>query len=366
MLAKDVKGAFQDDKEYGFDQVATAYPLWAGGEQGREELETMSERIAQHGQRIPIILCTRNGETKIADGRRRYESITKGKACKAANVKPWFILEDDVDSLPDLARDLNEHRRMLTTIQLLASIERMMETETKLAAERMKRENKQSGEAKKESPPPTEGAEEAEQKRKEEGKATARVAKRLGVGTSYVEKSVAITKDGVEPLQKLLKDDKISVAAAYTVSKMPADMQKDVVKAIREGASVSEAIREAKQEVAGVKDQMGSKVPGTMKHTFLAIDDLKLSRSAIGTACGRIKEVLKSKKDLCPTTLLQAAVRDLEDIRVRIEQAEAYTYCRNCKGRGCKACHDRGWLSREQVSKLGKDAKKALENGESE
>jgi hypothetical protein len=87
MKAKDYKGAFQSDKEYKFHPYAEVHNLWGSD----RELEATSQRIALQGQLVPIILVEHDGEDVIGDGRRRYLAITKGKACREAGIKPWFI-----------------------------------------------------------------------------------------------------------------------------------------------------------------------------------------------------------------------------------------------------------------------------------
>ncbi len=357
MKAKNYKGAFQSDKEYKFHPYAEVHALWNND----RELEATSERIALQGQLVPIILVERDGEDRIVDGRRRYLAITKGKACRELGIKPWYIkFKGDDTEVMEAVRDLNEYRRHSTTAQLMAAAERLLAVERKFAeARKLEKlpQYKDNGEAKAEG----EGA--AEEQEHEEGKAAARVADRLGVSTRQVEMIAAVIEKGSESLKAAIRQGEMTVHGAYETLSLPADLQKEVVQKVKkQKASPRQAIKEAKKKIEEVYDQLGNKVPGPMKFTFIAIKDLHQIKRSIGAAKAGLKKLLENEKaQVLPTAKAQAAIRQLEEVHGLIKECEAFTTCLNCQGKGCTKCSDRGWISRALFEMLPKEVREQVQ-----
>jgi DNA-directed RNA polymerase subunit L len=362
MKAKDYKGAFQSDKEYKFHPFAEVHNLWNSD----RELEATSGRIALQGQRVPIILVEHDGEDMIVDGRRRYLAITKGKACQKAGIKPWYIkFTGDEMELIEAIKDLNDYRRHSSPAQLMAAAERLLAVERKFAEARQvalagRRHHEENG--KDETKAEGKEAQEEEDER-EQGKAAASVADRLGVSTRQVEKIASVIEKGSESLKNAIKNGELSGAAAYEINQLPADLQKEVVQKVKkEKASPRQAIKAAKRELEEVCDQLGNKVPGPMKFTFIAIKDLHQIKRSIGAAKAGLKKLLENEKaQVLPTAKAQAAIRQLEDVHCLIKECEAFTSCLNCNGKGCTKCSDRGWISRALFEMLPKEVREQVQ-----
>ena len=179
MTARDVTA-----RDANSHPAASIFPLMAGA-----EFQQLCNSIRENGQREPI---KRLRDGRIVDGRNRF------RACEVVRVAPLVeTIEMDDEAVMEFVIDENLHRRHLDATQKAMVGVRILEHEKRLAKERQREGQRKGGQT------AGRGRKQDEDSfptrfrgSKRSGEATARVAKRVGVGETYVREAVKIaTKD---------------------------------------------------------------------------------------------------------------------------------------------------------------------------
>jgi hypothetical protein len=161
-------------------EIAKCYPPL-----NKEEFEALKAHIAANGLQNPIVLY----EGKILDGTQR------AGACTELGIEPHYITPQIADPF-DYVIGQNERRRQLTQSQLAAVAEEM--ANLKHGWNRY--------------------AEKVESPAGDSIKSRAYVAKKLGIGTTTVDKVRYAKKHGIPELVPAVKSGKLSVTAAEQIA----------------------------------------------------------------------------------------------------------------------------------------------------
>lgn len=145
-----------------------------------------------------------------------------------------------------------------------------------------------------------------------------------------------IDKTDVPKLAEI-PDDALQALAA-----LPGDQQRKAAKAIVGGAKP----KAAKEEVQKIVDGTGKVVPKDLEEVFAQVSGF----SNVLSHCTQIKKALNALMEgpagrcLCEKAVDKQILKDLQNLRSAIKFATPYAVCPYCKGRGCNACGDSGWV----------------------
>lgn len=168
----------------------------------QEEFEELKTSIKNEGQHYPIIA---NENLEILDGHHRF------RACVQLHIEPDFEIRKFENKLIEkkFVIESNLRRRHLTSFQLIELGVPLLEIEKKLAKKRQieggkKGRDLQLGLASKNSLPNI-----------KKGKATAIVAKKIGLSTRTFERGKKIIERASEEEKQKLREGKKSITKAY-------------------------------------------------------------------------------------------------------------------------------------------------------
>lgn len=174
-----------------FHEYANLFPMM-----GEVELDQLAESIRQHGQQFPVVIY----EGKILDGRNRY------RACEKLGFSPDTADFAGADPLA-FAVASNLDRRHLSDSQRAMISARL----GNLKAGRPWDLN-----------PPIDGIKSARTTREE-------AAAQMKVGTASYDRAKRVQRCGIPELVEAVDAGKVSVNAAYLVSTLSADEQRELM-----------------------------------------------------------------------------------------------------------------------------------------
>jgi ParB-like chromosome segregation protein Spo0J len=167
-----------------------------------EDFEELKKSIKNEGQHYPIIA---NEDLEILDGHHRF------RACIELDIEPDFEVRKFEDKLIEkkFVIESNLRRRHLTSFQLVELGVPLLEIEKQLAKKRQieggkKGRNKQLGLVSSDSNLST-----------KKGKATAIIAKKIGLSTRTFERGKKIIEKATEEEKQKLREGKKSISRAY-------------------------------------------------------------------------------------------------------------------------------------------------------
>lgn len=158
-----------------------------------------------------------------------------------------------------------------------------------------------------------------------------------------------IDKTDVPKLAEI-PDDALQALAA-----LPGDQQRKAAKAIVGGAKP----KVAKAEAQKIVDGTGKPVPKDLEDVFATtkgFDDAMNHCTQIKKAVNALIEG-PAGRCLCEKAVDKQILKDLQNVRSAIAFAKPYAVCPYCKGKGCQACGDSGWVP-ERVFKSAPSEKK--------
>jgi ParB-like chromosome segregation protein Spo0J len=180
----------------------------------REDFEELKKSIKNEGQHYPIIA---NEDLEILDGHHRF------RACTKLDIEPDFEVRKFENKLIEkkFVIESNLRRRHLTSFQLVELGVPLLEIEKKLAKKRQieggkNGRNKQLGLV---SNGPTSLS--------KKGKATAIVAKKIGLSTRTFERGKKIIEKATEEEKQKLREGKKSISRVYRELVSPTTNRKD-------------------------------------------------------------------------------------------------------------------------------------------
>jgi ParB-like chromosome segregation protein Spo0J len=167
-----------------------------------EEFEELKASIQDEGQHYPIIA---NEDLEVLDGHHRL------KACNELKIEPDFEVRKFENKLIEkkFVIESNLRRRHLTSFQLVELGVPLLEIEKKLAKKRQidggkKGRNNQLGLASNDTNPAS-----------KKGKASAIVAKKIGLSTRTFERGKKIIEKATEEEKQKLREGKKSISRVY-------------------------------------------------------------------------------------------------------------------------------------------------------
>jgi hypothetical protein len=294
--------------------------------------------IRQQGLLEEIILY----QGQILDGWSRY------RACQQEHVEPRFQ-EFTGDNPVAYVLAKNIQRRHLNPVQILKVLERAREPLEAEAVARM-RSGKQAGSHS--AAPPSLNL-------SYPGKVAEQIAEMAGVSSSTAEHYHAVQVHGSAELKEAVDREEVSISDAAEVARhQPAARQRAAVRRVRAGSA--KTLREATQEDevhAPTRDGLELPIPDCLVDVFNAAGKFKEARSSIA----RVKRLMGEIRSGRAGTLLKEDGQVLcAQLRRQLDDAEAYTVCPDCLGRGCPPetndgqplCHGGGFISRRQYRHL--------------
>jgi hypothetical protein len=199
-----------------FHEFANIFPLL-----GEAELGRLADDIRDNGQQVPITLH----EGKILDGRNRY------RACVQAGVEPQLATYQGTDPLGFVVTH-NLHRRHLTESQRAMIAAKLADLKRGGVAGCHK----------------TNASIDA---LVSEGKSRDEAAAQMQVGRATIDRAKRIQRTGIPELADHVNAGKVSVNAAYIVSSLPAEEQRELIKQGPEAVKAkSTEIRNASAKLA--------------------------------------------------------------------------------------------------------------------
>jgi hypothetical protein len=178
-----------------------------------DELAKLALDIKEHGLREPI--RTHSGRVG-GGGRSRY------LACKQVGVEPKFLEWDGKGSLVAFVMSENVRRRHLTSTQRAVIGEAAEEAfRTEAAARRRSTQNNKRGAVPEKVP------------EQEKGESREKAATATGTNGHYITDGKAI-RQAVPELIPLMRDGKASIKEAKSVTKLPPDDPKQIVKRVQD------------------------------------------------------------------------------------------------------------------------------------
>jgi len=218
---------------YDFHPFADVFPLLSG-----EDFDRLCQDIREHGQREPVILY----DGKILDGRNRY------RACQELGIPAQFEhskASTDGEALREsVSRNL--HRRHLTASQramigadLLPMFEAIAKERQGERVDLVAKLPQCSSGLNIEANLPQCSKERGPQARDQAAEVTQSSAR-------SVQSAKRVKDDGVPDLVSAVRAGDIAVSRAEEVSKMDAELQREIVARVKEGEKASEVVRDVK------------------------------------------------------------------------------------------------------------------------
>lgn len=194
-----------------------------------EEYEGLEKSILADGCRDALVLW---GDT-LVDGHNRYE------ICTSHNV-PFQTVQKDFDDRDDAKLWMMRNqlaRRNLQPIQRIDIVRKCKDAVKAKAAERLSPGTNQHTERSQENFPET-----------SKGQARDELGAMAGVSGKTFEHGEVVLNEAPEAVVEAVKQGDMSIDAAYQVTKMDAEQQKDVADSIKSGVKPKDAVKGAKRK----------------------------------------------------------------------------------------------------------------------
>jgi len=165
----------------------------------KEEFKALKHSIQTEGQHFPI---TANPDLEILDGHHRF------RACKELGIEPKFEVRFFPNKLLEkkFVIESNLRRRHLNRFERIELAYPLLEIEKELVKERL--ENR---------PRNDNGRFQPCDENSSHGRATERIAEKIGLSHDIFEKGIKIIESAPSDLKEKVREEKVSISSAYNI-----------------------------------------------------------------------------------------------------------------------------------------------------
>ena len=289
-------------------------------ESSPEEYAALKADIAERGVQEPILVMADPGDLnhlQILSGRNRY------RACKELAITPpfqlWSGTEDEaimhVMGLEFLRRNISSGQKAAVAIEVEAMRRKLREEMN-----------------------PTDDIEEPD------AEFADRVAARTGTNRTYIFQCRRLLTDAPDLFAEV-KAGAMTVPRAIVVyrSRLIAENPPEERKRGRPALDGEDSLPAKTKDV---NDGAGRHVPKKLLPVFTARPDFQVGINLLA----KFKEHVHRLASLPAGAMLDLSALEkvVDDATQRLKGLAPHVVCSDCKGKGCKACATRGWLTRTE------------------
>jgi ParB-like chromosome segregation protein Spo0J len=295
------------------------------------DIDGLAESISEVGILQPVVL---DNEYRLVAGGRR---LAAAKSLKLAAV-PCRII--DMDKLHAELAELDENlsRQDYTALERAQALARRKEIYVELHPE-----TKHGGDRK------SDGS-----KNQNDNLSVCfskEIAEKTGVSERTIERDLEVGEKLDPAAAEAIKDTPVADNRSQLkalADLAPADQRKAAKKiASGKAETVQEATAPKEEKPQKVTDKNGKVVPEHCREVFERASEFDKGLSL----CKQLKEIIgKISKDevigihLSAKGIANGALRDVENVRSALKFARPHAVCPYCKGKGCNACFETGWV----------------------